>query len=148
VPLYEGARGNTVRLTEGELKADVATALSGLLTLSIPGVAMWGKALPVLEELRPQQVALAFDVDWRSNPHVARALGQAAFALIKAGYTVQVEDWDPALGKGIDDLLAAGHRPVRQSAALAFGAGLRGHARAWTGQLRTVAAEEILPWHV
>src|SRR5262249_51636896 len=41
VPLYDGARGTTVRLTEGELKADVATALSEPLTLSIPGVAMW-----------------------------------------------------------------------------------------------------------
>ena len=96
VPLYEGARGTTVRLTEGELKADVATALSGLLTLSIPGVAMWRKALPVLEALQPQRVLLAFDADWRSNPHVAHALGQAAFALVKAGYEVQVEDWEPS----------------------------------------------------
>ena len=96
VPLYEGARGTTVRLTEGELKADVATALSGLLTLSIPGVAMWRKALPVLEALQPQRVLLAFDADWRSNPHVAHALGQAAFALVTAGYEVQVEDWDPS----------------------------------------------------
>ena len=148
VPLYEGARGATVRLTEGELKADVATALSGLLTLSIPGVAMWRKALPVLEAQQPQRVLLAFDADWRSNPHVAHALGQAAFALVKAGYEVQVEDWEPALGKGIDDLLAAGHSPVQQSSFLAFGAWFRGHARAWTGQLQTVAAEEIAPWHV
>lgn len=48
VPLYDGLRGETIRLTEGELKADVATALSGLLTVSIPGVTMWRKALPVL----------------------------------------------------------------------------------------------------
>jgi hypothetical protein len=147
VPLYEGARGNTVRLTEGEFKADVATALSDILTVSVPGVALWRKALPVLEELRPQQIWLAFDADWRTNPHVAHALGQAAFALAKAGYAVQVEDWDPALGKGIDDLLAAGHAPAVHSVALAFGTALRGQARMWTGQFGTIAAAEVPPWH-
>jgi hypothetical protein len=59
---------------------------------------------------------------------------------------VQVEDWDPVLGKGIDDLLDAGHSPAQQASALAFGAAVRGQARAWTGQLRTVAAEEVPPW--
>jgi hypothetical protein len=92
VPLYAGMRGNTIRLTEGELKADVTTVLSGLLTLSIPGVAMWRKALPVLQDLQASQVLLAFDTDWRTNPHVAQALGHAALALVKAGYAVHVED--------------------------------------------------------
>jgi hypothetical protein len=146
VPLYEGARGNRVRLTEGELKADVATVLSGLLTLSIPGVSMWRKALPVLEELRPQQVLLAFDADWRINPQVAHALGQAAFALVKASYEVQVEDWALALGKGIDDLLAAGHTPAWRSSALAFGAILRSQTHTGTKRLPTVAAEEVPLW--
>jgi hypothetical protein len=146
VPLSEGLRGDIVRLTEGELKADVATALSGLLTLSIPGVTMWRKALPVLQHLQAPQVLLAFDADWRSNPQVARALGQVAFALVTASYAVQVEDWAPALGKGIDDLLAAGHTPARQSAALAFGAAVRGQARTWTGRLSTIAAEEVPSW--
>ena len=62
---------------------------------------MWRKALPVLEGLRPQQVLLAFDADWRTNPHVAQALGQAALALVRAGYEVQVEDWDPTSAKGL-----------------------------------------------
>jgi hypothetical protein len=146
VPLHDGLRGETIRLTEGELKADVATARSGLFTVSIPGVAMWRKALPVLQALRPQRVLLAFDADWRTNPHVAQALGQAAFALVTAGYEVQVEVWEPTLGKGIDDLLTAGHTPAVQSVAFAFGAAVRGQGRAWSGQLRTVAAEEVPPW--
>src|SRR5262249_29823230 len=127
--------------------ADIATALSGLLTISIPGVAMWRKALPIVQYLQVRQVLLAFDADWRTNPHVAQALGQAAFALVTAGYAVQVENWDPALRKGIDDLLAAGHPPVRQSSALAFGAAVRGHTKTWTGHIQTVAAEEVPPWH-
>jgi len=147
VPLHALSPGALVRITEGELKADTATALSGILTVSIPGVAMWRKALPILQALQPQRVLLAFDADWRTNPHVAQALGHAAFALVKAGYEVQVEDWEPALGKGIDDVLAHGHSPVLQSAALAFGATLRGHARVWTGTLATRATEEVASWH-
>jgi hypothetical protein len=63
----------------------------------------------------PKRVLLAFDADWRTNSHVAHALGHVAMALVEAGYAVEVEDWEPTLGKGIDDLLAAGHRPVVQS---------------------------------
>lgn len=136
-----------VHLTEGELKADVATVLSGVLTIAVPGVSVWRQALPALQDLQATGVLLAFDADWRTNPHVGQALGQAAFALVEAGYRVQVEDWEPTLGKGIDDLLAARHSPVLQSVALAFGASLRGQARQWTGSLSTIAAAEVRPWH-
>jgi hypothetical protein len=146
VPRHESLHGETLRLTEGELKADVATVCSGMLTVSVPGVALWRKVLPVFEALQPQRVLVAFDADWRSNSHVAHALGHAAFALVKAGYAVQVEVWDPTLGKGIDDLLAAGYTPAVQSVTLAFGASVRGQARAWTSQFRTVAAVEVPPW--
>jgi DNA primase len=146
IPHHDSLHSETIRLTEGELKADVATVLSGMLTVSVPGVALWRRVLPMLQALQPQRVRLAFDADWRTNPHVAQALGQAAFALVQVGYAVQVEVWDPALGKGVDDLLAAGYPPAVQSVALAFGASVRGQARAWTGQVRTVTAEEVPPW--
>lgn len=139
--------GETIRVTEGELKGDVATALSGLLTVSIPGVAMWRQALPALQAIQARRVLLAFDADWRANAHVAQALGHAALALVAAGYAVEVETWEAALGKGIDDLLAAGHRPTLTSVALAFGAVLRGQATVWTGRLATVDATEVRPWH-
>jgi len=147
VPLSSGRGGETVRLTEGELKSDISTVLSGILTISIPGVAMWRRALPVLQSFQSKRVLLAFDADWRSNPHVAQALGQTAFALVQAGYEVQVEDWEPTQGKGIDDLLVAGHTPMLQSVARAFGASLRGRARAWTGTLATMPAEEVPAWY-
>jgi hypothetical protein len=147
VPLHALVPGVPVRFTEGELKADVATALSGVLTIAVPGVSAWRKVLPLLPYLQARQVLLAFDADWRTNPHVAQALGHAASALVTAGYEVQVEDWDPALAKGVDDLLATGHRPALQSVAIALGASLRCHARVWTGTLATRAAEEVAPWH-
>ena len=147
VPLHDGQTGDPLRLTEGELKADVATALSGLRTVSIPGVSAWRHAIPVLQALQPARVLLSFDADWRTNPHVAHALGQAAFALVKAGHVVLVEHWEPTRGKGIDDVLATGHTPVLQSVACAFGASLRGRARVWTGTLATIPAEEVPAWH-
>jgi hypothetical protein len=105
-----------MRITEGELKADVATALSGVLTIAVPGVTLWRQALSLLEALQPMRVLLAFDSDWRHNSHVARALTEAVQAMVNAGYIVRVETWDIAQGKGIDDLLAAGHAPAMESA--------------------------------
>jgi uncharacterized protein DUF3854 len=111
VPLREGLDLRPVRLTEGPLKADVATALSGVLTLGLPGVSAWRQALPLLARLRPHRVLLAFDADAARKVAVARPLWQVAKALRQAGFAVALEHWAEALGKGIDDVLARGHRP-------------------------------------
>src|SRR5439155_26520465 len=91
----ESAR--VVRLTEGELKADVGTALSGVLTISVPGVSAWRGALPVLRNLKPATVLLAFDADGPSNPHVARAVEATAEAVAVEGWDVTGESWEGAL---------------------------------------------------
>ncbi|MGH2689728.1 MAG: hypothetical protein ACRDKW_13130, partial [Actinomycetota bacterium] len=77
---------HVVRVTEGELKANVATALSGILTVSVPGVSAWRGALPVLRTLRPTRVLLAFDADATTNAHVARATEATAEALSREGW--------------------------------------------------------------
>src|SRR5262249_51780807 len=51
VPLGTPKTAELVRLTEGELKADVAYALTGLPTVSAPGVGSWRPALDVLRAL-------------------------------------------------------------------------------------------------
>lgn len=111
VPLHDGLDTNVARLTEGELKADVATALSGTRTVSAPGVTSWRLALPVLEALGAITIRLAFDTDARENRHVSRALGDAFRALAEWGFEVALERWPVESGKGIDDLLVAGHEP-------------------------------------
>jgi len=100
-----------VRLTEGELKADIIQALTGLPTVSIPGVNSWQAALAVLKTLNCKTVRLAFDADAWDKPIVARALSICADALAKAGFAIELERWDAADGKGLDDLLAAGKTP-------------------------------------
>ena len=110
VPLGVTAPCLTCRLTEGTLKADIAFARSGLPTVGAAGLA-WRPALDVLRELGCQTVRLAFDADALDNANVARALSDCSEAAAAAGLAVEMERWDKAGGKGIDDLLAAGKAP-------------------------------------
>jgi hypothetical protein len=114
VPMHDHNIDRSVlRLSEGELKSDAATMLSGILTVGIPGVSQWRKALPLLAVVKPKVVFMAFDQDWQVNRYVARALSDCASAVRKAGFHVEVESW-PHPHKGVDDALAAGCMPVRQ----------------------------------
>lgn len=107
VPLHADAASSIIRLTEGELKADIATALEGTMTISVSGVSSWRMALPVLKALNCRTCRLAFDMDAHTNPVVARALNQAAENLLANGLRVEIETWDQKF-KGIDECLAAG----------------------------------------
>lgn len=98
-----GDRAPTV-LTEGPLKADVAAALGGFRALSIPGVSMWRLALPVIEELQVNAVAIALDADARRNVAVAQAQLALLKALREQGVRASLWTWDEQ-HKGIDDLL-------------------------------------------
>jgi hypothetical protein len=104
VPRFDGDR-STVRVTEGALKADVATALSGTLTIGLPGVSAISRAGKVLRYLGASTVRLAFDADARNKPAVAGALKRVAEELRGEGLVVELEVWDLADGKGIDDVL-------------------------------------------
>ena len=111
VPLGTPAEASTVRVTEGEMKADIIFARSATPTLGVGGVELWPRAVPVLEAMGAETVLLAFDSDYRTNPGVARQLQACAKALAGEGFEVKFEVWPPALGKGLDDVLAAGGTP-------------------------------------
>jgi len=111
VPLGTPKTCERVRLVEGELKTDLCWAFTGEPTLSVPGATNWRPALPELEALGARTVRLALDADARENRNVARALDACAAALGEAGYTLELERWELADGKGLDDLLAAGKQP-------------------------------------
>jgi hypothetical protein len=99
------------RVTEGELKADIATVLSGVPTIGIPGVSNWRGAVDALKQLGAKSARLAFDADATDKASVARPLATFAEALNNAGITATLERW-PAEHKGIDDALVAGVVPV------------------------------------
>jgi hypothetical protein len=109
VPQHDGPR-DEVRVTEGEVKSDVCTSLSGRWTLGLPGVGSWRLALPVLAAIKPQRVWVAFDADYRRKPQVATALLALLLDLQRSGYTFAIEYWDESLGKGADDVLATAAR--------------------------------------
>jgi hypothetical protein len=111
VPLGVTTPCQYIRLTEGELKADVALCLSKLATIGLPGVAGWKCAVAVLHELRTEIVRVGFDADAGEKPAVARALAACVEGLTAQGFGVEVERWPAADGKGIDDVLAAGKTP-------------------------------------
>ena len=100
---------DVIRVTEGELKADAAFILSGVPTISIPGVSSWRFSIPLLQKLGTKTVRIAFDADAAVNRDVARSLLQYTKAIREAGFSIELEQWDASCGKGIDDVLAAGH---------------------------------------
>lgn len=114
VPLHEPGPLDLVILTEGELKAELATILwndGRALALSAPGVGSWKLLHPIVEDLRPTHVAIAFDQDPDSKPAavemVRRCTEDAGHWSRMFGYPVSVLRWE-GLHKGIDDALRAG----------------------------------------
>ncbi|HWB11539.1 MAG TPA: DUF3854 domain-containing protein [Pirellulales bacterium] len=109
VPLRIDTPAAVVRLTEGELKADLATVRSGVPTIGTgSGAGGWRACLPVLRQLGAKTVRVAFDVDAQQNQHVGRAQVDCIETLHGEGFVVELERWSQSVGKGIDDALAAG----------------------------------------
>jgi len=111
-PIANSGVSRRVRLTEGYLKSIIATELSGITTLGLPGAYLPDSLLSVLESMNPSEVVMAFDADARRNHHVARSLQNAVYKLDEAGFVTSLEVWPEDAGKGIDDVLANGHTPT------------------------------------
>jgi DNA primase len=99
-------------ITEGELKADVATHLLGAPVVGLPGVSSYQLAVAHAAASGARRVAVAFDMDGLTNRFVARASRQLVTALRSTGLEAEVWRWDPT-HKGIDDMLLAQREGVR-----------------------------------
>lgn len=108
-------------ITEGELKADVCTALSELAVIGVPGVSLWASALSIVKELNPRVVVVAFDADWQDpdpkKQPVRDARERLTHALEVAGHRVRAAEWPLATAKGLDDLLLVQRSQRARSAA-------------------------------
>lgn len=62
-PLSRPKKIKTLRITEGEVKADLASSLTEVYTVSLPGVNSWRMALEAITTLRPERVLIAMDSD-------------------------------------------------------------------------------------
>lgn len=106
------AQVGTVRITEGVIKADLATAITDVLTISVPGVGSWQLGIDTLKQLNPSRVLIAFDADFREKKQVAKALVKIYKTTKQLGFPVVIETWEPTDGKGIDDILKVGKKPM------------------------------------
>ena len=102
----------TVYLTEGVMKSDVARSISVQLGLPRAFVGLTGvsnitqcqRALQELTAMGVRRINLAFDMDALTNPNVRKAKERVLETANEAGFEVFPISWSPAY-KGIDDLL-------------------------------------------
>jgi hypothetical protein len=91
-----------VWITEGPLKADIASDRLGAVVIGAIGVDGWPQAIQALRELGARHAVLAFDADEAGR----RVSGGVRKTLESQGYAVAGASWEGA--KGIDDALAGG----------------------------------------
>lgn len=103
-------------ITEGELKADVSTALSGLPVVSIPGVTNWPRGVELARAWGARSVAVALDADAHRKEDVARAQGALLAALRAEGLDARLWQWPEEQGKGLDDFLLRARRVTEDGA--------------------------------
>jgi len=100
-----------LRVTEGEIKADITFELTTVPTVSVPGIGQWRSALPVIEQLGVRHVIIAYDAPEYTDRSKPTAKHAVAFAreLLSLGIEVEIETWPAEAGKGIDDVIAGGN---------------------------------------
>ena len=96
---------DTLYLTEGPLKADVASFLSnGKLFIGLTGVQNVRYLAKVIKDLKPRRIVECVDMDCRSNPHVQRAQAKIRSIAMPLCEEYRTFVW-PTEQKGIDDFL-------------------------------------------
>jgi hypothetical protein len=100
-------------ITEGPIKADIAALRLGRTVLAVAGVGNWPGVIPIIRELKPERVVIAFDMDKNNNPAVKLHCEALTACLIRRGIRTFEADWDNHF-KGLDDLLTGGE-PCRKS---------------------------------
>ena len=98
---------NTAVITEGPLKGDVASALSGnALFICVPGVSAIKYLPDTLKSLHLTSVQEAFDMDKLRNPQVVAARKRLRQVVADCGLPCKTLIWSENYN-GIDDYLAA-----------------------------------------
>jgi DNA primase len=103
-----GYASSVATIIEGPMKAFIAHKLGNIDTvIAIPGVNSTSRLDEVLEpskKLGLQHIRIAFDMDYKTNENVKRALEKLKTKLAESGLSYEVLDWDDQY-KGIDDYL-------------------------------------------
>lgn len=96
---------DTLRITEGPLKADIASYLSGgELFIGLTGVQNIKYLAGVIKQLHPKRILECIDMDVRSNPQVQKAQSKIRSTCMSLCEEYRTFIW-PQEQKGIDDWL-------------------------------------------
>lgn len=111
-------KNHVICITEGKFKA-ISLANIGLTTLSMQGISNWKAAADLAHHMieteewfkssKKTTVWLCYDADARLNEPVYRSLKNIAKELKNHGHKYLFCTWPFWAGKGIDDVLNAGH---------------------------------------
>lgn len=99
-----------VWITEGPLKATIASQYLDAIVLGLIGATTWRPVLAALEGYRGAEIIVAFDMDRKENVWVKRAVRELTIELKRRGHNVNIAVWNGP--KGIDDALQAGKEVV------------------------------------
>lgn len=99
-------KDSRVWITEGPLKADIASKYLGAVVVGALGATTWKPVLEVVLELGTREIVVAYDMDAATNPVVNRAEKALKSELRKFGIKVTRAVWRKE--KGIDDALVSG----------------------------------------
>jgi predicted RNA-binding Zn-ribbon protein involved in translation (DUF1610 family) len=96
---------DTMYITEGPLKADVASYLAGgALFVGLTGVNATGQLAEVIQSIKPQRIVECIDMDKTSNFHVRKALARIQNIAMPLCEEYKPYYWSENY-KGIDDYL-------------------------------------------
>lgn len=113
---------NVVFLTEGVFKSEAIARAYQATAMSLQGILNWKqdlfRTLEIIEDIEQEKIEhlyMAFDSDIRSNIHVFEATRDIIMNLYERNeygdpMKVYYAWWDGDFGKGIDDLIIAGHQ--------------------------------------
>ena len=112
-----------VYITEGEKKGIVANQYLNVPVVSVPGVNSVSKLFDaepgcdksMMDSLREQGcrgVVLVFDADKSVNEAVLHHEQKAVSMFKERNITIALGEWNPAWGKGLDDVLLTGVKPA------------------------------------
>jgi hypothetical protein len=112
-----GVDSAIVWITEGVKKAEVTAQKSGHTTIGMSSHTGYTAGLAMLDSLISTGtlgvvVALDEDTDEHTRQLVDVSRQKIVAEVLARGQACWVARWDPARGKGIDDLLLAGHKPT------------------------------------
>ena len=104
---FAGYPEETVLLTEGPLKADIIYRFTNTPVIAVPGVNALKHLDPLFEKLKElgvKKIQTAFDMDFKTNPHVQKGYSNLIKKINDYGLTYSMLVWDENY-KGYDDYL-------------------------------------------